>query len=90
MDIFDEKILNFWKTLQEYHVQYIMIGDYATNLHGYQRFTGNMDLWLKDTLENRQQLRKVFISCNIGDYLMIEYMQFVPVTPSSILTMASD
>lgn len=78
MDIFDEEILIFWKTLQEYNVQYIMIGDYANNLHGYKRFATKMDIWLKNTLENRQQLRKVFITCNIGDYPMIEYMQFVP------------
>ena len=78
MDIFDEEILNFWKALQQYNVQYIMVGGYATNLHGYQRFTGDMDIWIKDTLENRQSLRSVFNSCNMGDYPMIEYMQFVP------------
>ena len=77
MDVFDEEILIFWRALQEYNVQYIMIGGYATNLHGYQRFTGDMDIWLKDTLENRQQLRKAFVNCNMGDYPMIEYMQFV-------------
>lgn len=78
MDIFDEEILNFWKALQEYNVQYIMVGGYAINLHGYQRFTGDMDIWLKDTLENRKQLRKAFASCDMGDYPMIEYMQFLP------------
>lgn len=78
MDIFDEEILNFWKALQENNVQYILVGGFATNLHGYQRFTGDLDIWLKDTLENRQMLRKTFISCNMGDYPMIEYMQFIP------------
>ena len=77
MDIFDEEILNFWKTLQDHHVQYIMIGGYAINLHGYQRFTGDVDIWLKDTLENRRQLRKAFIACDLGDYPMLETMQFV-------------
>lgn len=78
MDVFDEGILNFWRALQEYKVQYIMVGGYATNLHGYQRFTGDIDIWLKDTLENRQQLRKAFIKCDMGDYPMIDYMQFAP------------
>ena len=77
MDIFDEEILNFWKALQDHHVQYIMIGGYAINLHGYQRFTGDVDIWLKDTLENRRQLRKAFIACDLGDYPMLETMQFV-------------
>lgn len=78
MDIFDEEILAFWKALQDNSVEYIMIGGYAINLHGYQRFTGDLDIWLKDTLENRQALRKAFIACNMGDYPMIEYMQFIP------------
>ena len=78
MDIFDEEILKFWKALQDNNVEYIMVGGYATNLHGYQRFTGDLDIWLKDTLENRQLLRKAFKDCEMGDYPMIEYMQFLP------------
>ncbi|WP_462266053.1 hypothetical protein [Mucilaginibacter sp.] len=78
MDIFDEEILFFWKALQEQRVEYIMVGGFATNLHGYQRFTGDIDIWLKDTLLNRQCLRQAFINCQMGDYPMIEHMQFVP------------
>lgn len=78
MDIFDEEILKFWKALQERNVQYIMVGGYATNLHGYQRFTEDLDIWIKDSLENRQQLRDAFMDCDMGDYPMLEYMQFIP------------
>jgi len=78
MDVFDKEIINFWKALQQHHVQCILIGGYAINLHGYQRFTGDLDIWLKDTLPNRQALRKAFISCDMGDYPVIETMQFVP------------
>lgn len=48
MDIFDEEILNFWKALEEFSVKYILVGGFAINLHGYQRFTGDLDIWLKD------------------------------------------
>ena len=78
MDIFDEDILNVWKALQEYNVAFILIGGYATSLHGYHRFTGDMDIWIKDTIENRKALRKAFKACGMGDYPMIETMQFVP------------
>jgi predicted nucleotidyltransferase len=78
VDIFDEDILNFWKILQEYKVAFILIGGYATNLHGYRRFTGDMDIWLKDTLVNRKAIRQAFVACGMGDYPMIETMQFVP------------
>jgi hypothetical protein len=78
MDIFDEEILKFWAALQDQKVRYIMVGGYATNLHGYQRYTGDIDIWIEDTLENRQLLRKAFFECGMGDYNMIETMQFVP------------
>jgi hypothetical protein len=72
VDIFDEHILTFWKALQEYEVQYILVGGYAVNFHGYQRFTGDMDLWLKDASANRVALRKPFAKCDVGDFPMIE------------------
>ncbi|QEC77753.1 nucleotidyltransferase [Mucilaginibacter ginsenosidivorax] len=78
MDVFDEEIVNFWKALQNHHVQYILIGGYAINFYGYLRFTGDLDIWLNDNLENRRALRKTFIACNMGDYPIIETMQFVP------------
>lgn len=77
MDVFDEDLLNFWKALYDHEVEYLLIGGYAINFHGYQRFTGDVDIWLKDTSENRKKLRKVFIACSMGDYPMIESMQFV-------------
>jgi len=78
VDIFDEEILKFWKALEEFNVKYIMVGGYATNLHGYQRFTVDLDIWLKDDLENRKALRKAFLKCDMGDYPKIDYMQFIP------------
>jgi predicted nucleotidyltransferase len=78
MDIFDVEILKFWAALQKKNVRYIMVGGYATNLHGYQRFTGDIDIWIEDTPVNRQHLRAAFIECGMGDYFMLETMQFVP------------
>ncbi|MET3979813.1 hypothetical protein ABIB62_002845 [Mucilaginibacter sp. UYP25] len=78
MDIFDENILSFWKALQDNQVQYIMIGGYAINLHGFQRFTGDLDIWLNDTLENRKAFRNALVDSAMGDYPMIEYMEFLP------------
>ena len=78
MDIFDEEILKFWMALQKCQVQYIMVGGYATNLHGFSRYTGDLDIWIEDTPENRQRLRQAFIECGMGDYYMLETMQFVP------------
>ncbi|WP_143305226.1 nucleotidyltransferase [Chitinophaga vietnamensis] len=78
MDIFDEELLRFWRVLNEHQVRYIMVGGVATNLHGYQRLTEDIDLWLDDTLENRKKLRSALADYGMGDFDAIERMQFVP------------
>jgi hypothetical protein len=78
MDIFDKEIIKFWRLLQKNKVKFIMIGGFATNLHGYQRFTGDMDLWISDTKENRKNLRKAFDEYGIGDIELLEEINFVP------------
>lgn len=78
MDIFDEEILFFWKTLQQENVKYIMIGGYATNMHGYQRYTGDMDIWIEDTPDNRNRLRVAFKQYGMGDFPMMLTLEFIP------------
>lgn len=75
MDIFDEEIVKFWKALTANKVRYMMVGGYAVNLHGHQRFTGDLDIWIDDTRANRGKLRKAFNDCGMGDYYMLETMQ---------------
>ncbi len=78
MDIFDEDILLFWKCLHQNNVRYIMIGGFATNLHGYSRATKDIDIWIEDTLSNRKKLRQALKEQGSGDYEPIERMQFIP------------
>lgn len=78
MDVFDEEIIKFWKSLYKANVTYIMIGGFATNLNGFQRVTDDMDIWIEDTLDNRNNLRKAFIDCGMGDYYMLDTMQIIP------------
>ena len=49
-----------------------MIGGFATNLHGYQRFTDDMDIWIEDTKGNRKKLRKAFAEYGLGDIELLE------------------
>ena len=78
MDIFDEEILKFWSALQNNNVRYIMVGGYAINLHGFPRYTSDIDIWIEDTPMNRENLRKAFSECGMGDYFMLDKIQFVP------------
>src|ERR1700749_3072342 len=78
MDILDDELLKFWRSLNSNQVRYIMVGGFATRFHGYNRNTDDLDIWLEDTLINRQHLRKAFSELGYGDFASLETMQFVP------------
>ena len=77
MDILDNELINFWKSLNEFHVQYIMIGGFAVNLHGFSRTTGDVDIWLKDEINNRRNLGKALIQFGYDENTFQE-IDFVP------------
>lgn len=78
MDINDASFLDFWQILNQYNVRYILVGGFATNFHGFQRFTGDVDIYLEDTLENRQRMRKAYKAYIKIDFPSFETIQFVP------------
>lgn len=73
-----EEIINIWKVFEINNVKYITIGGFAVNIYGYSRNTGDLDILIEDSLENRKNLRKAFIEIGIGDFESIETMQFIP------------
>ncbi|MBB5394555.1 nucleotidyltransferase [Mucilaginibacter sp. AK015] len=77
MDILDDELLNFWRTLNYNDVRYIMVGGFATRFHGFNRNTDDIDLWLEDTATNRKNLRKSFVELGYGDFPTVETMRFV-------------
>lgn len=72
-----QEILNIWKVFNENNVRYLTIDGLAVNIYGYTRNTGDIDILIEDTLENRKNLRLAFASIGIGDFPQIETMQFV-------------
>jgi len=78
MDVFDEELLRFWKIASQFDLKYIMIGGVATNLHGYQRTTEDIDLWIEDTKPNKNILRRVLLEYGMGDFKTLPNMQFIP------------
>ena len=78
MDIYNKEFLKFWSDLNNNRVEYIMVGGVATNLNGYQRTTDDIDIWIKDSSENRKKLRKAFYDYWSIDFFMIETMQIIP------------
>ena len=46
----DEKA--YWRLLTSHEVEYLLIGGYAVNYHGYPRATGDIDLWIDNAPGN--------------------------------------
>src|ERR1700743_2747161 len=86
MDVLDEDIIEFWRKLNNNQVDFIMIGGFAAILHGVSRITQGVDIWIKDTVENRQRLRKTIADSGLGDYEQLESMEFVPGCTTIYLT----
>ena len=72
-----QQIIDIWKYFFQFNVNYITIGGFAVNMYGYNRSTGDIDIYLEDTKTNRANLRNAFIEIGLGDLEAIETMQFV-------------
>jgi hypothetical protein len=46
----------FIQSLNDNQVRYLVIGGYAVALHGYPRYTKDIDIWIEMTLENAAKL----------------------------------
>jgi len=78
MDLYDEELVAVWRTFAKYHMKYIMVGGFAVNLHGFNRTTGDVDIWIKDDVENRQAFRKTLLDLEYADLPQILTIDFVP------------
>ncbi len=58
--IFHEEFLAFLDALNQAHVKYILVRGYSVILHGYNRSTGDMDVWIKPDAENYARLKQAF------------------------------
>ncbi len=58
MDVLNAELLKFWKCLNENNVKYIMVGGIAKNSNGYQRSTGDADLWIEVQLKTEKSFAK--------------------------------
>jgi predicted nucleotidyltransferase len=78
MDIYDDDIISFWKELNKYQVEFIIIGGFAINIHGYNRSTADIDVWVNDTPANRKKLAAALEKLLIAPAEIVERMRFVP------------
>jgi hypothetical protein len=78
MDLLDDEMLRLWKSLDQHNVRYIMVGGFATNLHGFSRTTADLDLWIDDTEENRQKLIAALSEMGLSNLESLIDTQLIP------------
>ncbi|MFM2305453.1 MAG: hypothetical protein RLZZ367_122 [Bacteroidota bacterium] len=48
----NQDFTEFIIALNNNHVEYLLVGGYAVIFHGYNRTTGDLDIWVKPTVDN--------------------------------------
>lgn len=56
----------FIKSLNDNNVRYLVVGGYAVALHGYPRYTKDMDVWVEMTQENAARIVKALDQFGFG------------------------
>jgi hypothetical protein len=59
-NIFNHDFQDFIAALNTCEVAYMLVGGYSVILHGYQRTTGDMDIWVQPSVENYNLLKNAF------------------------------
>ncbi len=53
---------------QKHNVDYLIVGGFAVNRYGYNRATGDLDIYLRDTKQNRKNLIEAIDEMGYGRY----------------------
>jgi predicted nucleotidyltransferase len=67
MDILIKEHQELLLALMKHNVAFILIGGYAVIYYGYDRVTGDMDIWLQPDNKNKQPLLAAFRDFGIED-----------------------
>ncbi len=72
-NIFNEDFQDFIQALNKHKVEYILVGGYSVILHGYNRTTGDIDIWVNKTKENYIKISNAFYDFGLSLFDMTEY-----------------
>lgn len=70
MNVFDSYTKEVIIALNKAEVKYIVVGGYAVNFHGYHRGTGDIDLWIEPTNENKNKITNALKLLNIDEEII--------------------
>lgn len=91
MDKLNRDFLAFIALLEEEKVEYLVVGGYAVGLHGFPRYTGDIDFFVAISDENADRILRVFarfgfgdIGLSAGDFLEKDYVVEIGREPRKI------
>lgn len=68
MDLYHKEFLKLLSCFEKHHVRYLIVGGLAINKYGYHRTTGDVDFYLKDSIENRHNLINALEEAGYGRF----------------------
>ena len=71
LDTGSDEMLLLLKTFEQFNVLYLIVGGFAVNRYGYKRTTGDLDIYLQDTPENRSRLIDALDAIGYGRFDML-------------------
>ena len=69
--MFSPDFKEFLQLLNDHHVEYMLVGGYAVGFYGYPRYTGDLDIWVKASLQNGERLKVVLEKFGSGSLNVI-------------------
>lgn len=75
--VFEDEIILFFKHLSQQKVSYILVGGIAVNYHGFSRATGDIDVWIDDSISNRENFVKALKSYGIEGAEVFHELPFI-------------
>jgi hypothetical protein len=64
--VLNQDFKEFIESLNDNGVRYLVVGGYAVALHGYPRYTKDMDIWVEMTVENASKIVKALDQFGFG------------------------
>ena len=74
----NSQIIEIWKYFSLNRVKYLTVGGFAVNIYGYGRNTGDIDIFIENSIDNRENLRLALKQSGIGDFKNMSTIQFIP------------
>jgi hypothetical protein len=80
--VLNQDFREFIQSLNDNHVRYLVVGGYAVALHGYPRYTKDIDIWIEMTPDNAANMVKALEQFEFGS-LGLQATDFI--TPDQII-----